>query len=168
MQPFIQQTSGRVSAVSGGPATIPRMRTTFRRTAVIFLTALLSVVTLGALPAHAVVVSLELRSGCVSAGTTFDYALRVRYTLTQDYPGGASLLLRFWGDDPSSDDLILGPIVYGLPPGDDNGFRDTCVNSGTLDEDWGEDEIYAGVRVYDAFTGVQREVAETNRIRGSF
>jgi hypothetical protein len=43
-----------------------------------------------------------------------------------------------------------------------------CANASTLNEDWGQDEIYVGVRVYDAATGRQVLTVETNRIIGHF
>jgi len=169
MQTFIQYTSGRIRVVSAPPVTMRHMKAALRRTAVV-LTALVSVVALGAVPAHAVTVALSLPYvGCTnSAGTQFDYVMRVNYTLHRYYPNGSRVVIRYWGDDPSSDDLLMGPVEFRLPYWLDTGYLDVCVNSSTLDEDWGEDEIYAGVRVYDAVTGVQHEVAETNRIHGYF
>jgi len=41
-----------------------------------------------------------------------------------------------------------------------------CVNASTLNEDWGRDESYVGVRVYNAATGQQVDKVETNRITG--
>jgi len=139
------------------------MKTAFRRAAVL-MAALVSVIALGAVPAQAVTVALSLRPGCDG----LDYTLRVNYILHLGYPGGSRVVIRYWGDDPSSDDLLVGPKEFFLASFQDIGFLDICVDSETLNEDWGEDEIYAGVRVFDAVTGVQREVAETNRISGDF
>ena len=44
---------------------------------------------------------------------------------------------------------------------------DFCVNRSALDEDWGRDEIYAGVRVFNA-AGQQIETVESNRLYDHF
>jgi hypothetical protein len=42
------------------------------------------------------------------------------------------------------------------------------VNTGTLNEDWGRDEIYAGIRVFNTATNQQVDKVETNRITNYF
>jgi hypothetical protein len=63
-----------------------------------------------------------------------------------------------WGDDPYSDDLLARPYLqYGS-----GGYIHfaVCVNKGTLNEDWGQDEIYVGVRVHNPVTNQQLDKAE--------
>jgi hypothetical protein len=119
-------------------------------------------------PAAAATATLSIPyRGCVNSyGQQFDYTLRVQGT-TGYYPSGMRVEARLWGEDEWSDDFLGGPYVLSSAF---SGFYmiDVCVNSSTLNEDWGQDEIYAGVRVYDASTGKQREVVESNRIRDYF
>jgi len=71
---------------------------------------------------------------------------------------------RLWGDDPYYDDFLAGPYLsqsfFGWF------YTAICVNASTLNEDWGRDESYVGVRVYNAATGQQVDKVETNRITG--
>ncbi|HZM81768.1 MAG TPA: hypothetical protein VFC19_39105 [Candidatus Limnocylindrales bacterium] len=145
------------------------MKTAFRRAAVL-LAVLVPAVTLGAVPAHAATATLSLPySGCQdSTGRNYDYVMRVHATSTRSYPDGGWIVVRVWGDDPSSDDLLLGPLTWSFEFWSGGAFLDMCVNRGTLNEDIGGDEIYAGVRFFDARTGQQAEVVESNRIYGSF
>jgi hypothetical protein len=93
--------------------------------------------------------------------------------------------IRLWGEDPVSDDLLSGPVYVSpalpdKPPNPrcgyfyrDGGFLKIrgCVGKPktflNLNEDWGEDEIYAGVRVLNP-AGATLRSAETNRITGSY
>jgi hypothetical protein len=121
----------------------------------------------GAASASAATATLSIAyAGCVNSyDQQFDYTMRVRGT-TANYLQ-RRVEVRLWGEDTWSDDFLGGPYVLSTPFG---GFYqvDFCVNSSTLDEDWGEDDIYAGVRVFNAATGRQTESVESNRIRGYF
>jgi hypothetical protein len=81
---------------------------------------------------------------------------------------GFKFVVRLWGDDPVSDDLIRGPVE--LEPrlvGTTLYFRWPLpgLSRRTLDEDpapFDADEIYAGVRLIDS-GGNTRALAESNR-----
>jgi hypothetical protein len=122
----------------------------------------------GAATAAAATATLSIPySGCVNSyGTHFDYTMRVQGT-TGYYSYGMRVEVRLWGDDEWYDDFLLGPVVQSYDWG---GFYsiDFCVNKSTLNEDWGQDEIYAGVRVFDASSGIQKEKVESNRIHDYF
>jgi hypothetical protein len=106
-------------------------------------------------------------TGCVnSQGTQYDYTMRVHGT-TNYYPDGMRVEVRLWGEDEWYDDFLGGPYVASYDWSGSYSI-DFCVNRSTLNEDWGRDELYAGVRVFDASTGKQREAVETNRIRDYF
>jgi hypothetical protein len=120
----------------------------------------------GAARASAATAALSIPySGCVNSyGTHFDYTMRVQGTTANYY--GMRVDVRLWGDDEWYDDFLGGPFVQSYTFG---GFYsvDFCMNKSTLNEDWGQDEIYAGVRVFDG-SGRQRETVESNRIRDYF
>jgi hypothetical protein len=111
--------------------------------------------------------TLKLYSGCVNSyDQHFDYTLVVQGTTNPLSWAATRVEIRLWGDDEWYDDLLRGPLYsyqdwsslyYGI-----------CVNSSDLDEDWGHDEVYAGVRWYSTATGKQYASAETNRIGGYF
>jgi hypothetical protein len=75
--------------------------------------------------------------------------------------------VRIWGDDTYSDDFLTGPVRFSYSGGFANEFWMPGLCS-ALDEDWGVDEIYAGMRIYDGVTGKQVDAIESNRVRGSF
>ncbi|MGW4465121.1 hypothetical protein [Micromonospora sp. NPDC004704] len=135
---------------------------------VVVTAAVLAVATVtgGAAPAFAATATLSIFTGCqTDDGRYYDYVLRVQGT-TRYYPDGMRVDVRLWGDDEWSDDLLGGP--YSSYSESSGSFSTAvCMNSSTLNEDIGQDEIYAGVRVYD-HAGVQRETAETNRIHNYF
>jgi hypothetical protein len=121
----------------------------------------------GAASASAATATLSIAyAGCVNSyGQQFDYTMRVRGT-TANYPG-MRVEVRLWGEDTWSDDFLGGPYVQSYPFGGSY-LIDFCVNRSALDEDWGRDEIYAGVRVFNTATGKQTETAESNRIYDYF
>ena len=139
-----------------------------RRLAVVGAAAA-AVVALGAVPAQAATATLSIPFvNCEnSQGTIFDYYMRVDVTLSGTYGYGGHIIVRIWGDDSFSDDLLLGPVRWDFGPFASRVFVDLCVNSSTLDEDIGEDEVYAGVRVFNS-NGVQTEVVESNRLEDNF
>jgi len=120
----------------------------------------------GAADASAATATLSIPyTGCANAyGQQFDYTMRVRgTTATHDR---MRVEVRLWGEDEWSDDFLVGPISQSY---DFGGFYsvDFCINKSTLDEDWGRDELYAGVRVYNA-AGRQIESVESNRLYDYF
>jgi hypothetical protein len=110
--------------------------------------------------------SIPYRNCVGGDGRIYDYTLRVSGT-TRYYPDGMRVEVRLWGDDSYSDDFLSGPFISYYEEGSSY-FVEFCVNKSTLDEDLGEDEIYAGVRVYDRATGSLRETVESNRIHDYF
>jgi hypothetical protein len=120
-----------------------------------------------------------LGTGGVASASTPDPSLRIqRYQdeygtynlLTVQgtvpwYGWGSRVVVRLWGDDSSYDDLLDGPANADYFDGF-NFTRSFWIGDSTLDEDWdGQDEIYAGIRMYDS-SGTQRKAAETNRVYG--
>ena len=80
-----------------------------------------------------------------------------------------NVVIRLWGDDPASDDLLMGPytpVVSAAYFGLSYSIANKVPNS-LLNEDWGGDEIYAGVRLVQPNTTTLRS-AETNRVYGSW
>jgi hypothetical protein len=85
---------------------------------------------------------------------------------------GHRILMRLWGDDPVSDDLLQRPYLFGFD------VKPCCaatwttfkwarwVNSRVLDEDHypDRDEIYAGIRLVDSSGRTIRSV-ESNRVK---
>ena len=112
--------------------------------------------------------TLKIYSGCVTSDGSqdrqWDYTLVVQGTTS--YQGEAREEIRLWGDDPSYDDLLAGPYTHRSSGG--YFYFAFCVNTGTLNEDWGRDEIYAGIRVFSTATNQQVDKVETNRITNYF
>ena len=121
----------------------------------------------GAASASAATATLSIAyTGCVNAyGQEFDYTMRVRGT-TANYQS-MRIEARLWGEDEWSDDFLGGPYVQSYIYGGSY-ILDFCVNKSTLNEDWGRDEIYAGVRVFNGATGKQTESVESNRLYDYF
>jgi hypothetical protein len=83
---------------------------------------------------------------------------------------GHKVQLRLWGEDTFSDDLLMGPynatyfassqglqfhkVLIGIP-------------NSVLNEDWGTDELYTGIRLLNRNNQTVRS-GETNRVTGSF
>ena len=77
------------------------------------------------------------------------------------FPG--NMRITFWGDDWSDDKIWEKTAsTYG-----DGSFWDQSILAGlSLDEDWGEDEIYATVRITDPVYGAT--TFKTNVVVGDF
>jgi hypothetical protein len=127
-------------------------------------------VALGAVPANAATATLSIPyANCEnSQGRIFDYMMRVDVTLSRNYYDGGHVIVRIWGDDSYSDDLLLGPERQDFGELSGRVMVNLCINRSTLNEDVGTDEIYAGVRVFSHTNGAQTEVVESNRIVGNF
>jgi hypothetical protein len=90
---------------------------------------------------------------------------------------GYRFQIRVWGDDPVSDDLLLGPITPRMLHMWDGSFNagglgyvlDAPIANRVLDEDDSifdeRDEIYAGIRLLDPSGNTIRSI-ETKRISG--
>ena len=80
-----------------------------------------------------------------------------------------NVVIRVWGEDTFSDDLLIGPYnPYIWAEYDGLHFRDVrSVYNWVLNEDLGGDEIYAGVRLVHPTSTTLRS-AETNRAYGSW
>jgi hypothetical protein len=117
--------------------------------------------------AAAATATLSITTGCVdNSGRNYAYMLRVE-GVTRYNPSEMRVEVRLWGDDQWSDDFLSGPYVYTSE--ETGGYSLLiCVNGSTLNEDWGQDEIYASIRVYDPWTGRQFDSGESNRIHGYF
>ena len=121
--------------------------------------------------------SLTITSSCVGGGSACGVeAVKVTGFVSMTQSEAQSLLnqrynvvIRLWGDDAFSDDLLLGPYSPAEVYADSSGLRFKALNyvgSSLLNEDpgWGVvDEIYAGVRLLRPDTSTLRS-AETNRI----
>jgi hypothetical protein len=96
---------------------------------------------------------------------------------------GYTVMLRYWGDDPNSDDLLYGPIaapnVFAATDGLHFQHNVTLPHSvvdedntfGVLDDPAGlgqeQDELYVGARFLDP-SGNTVSLVESNRINGVF
>jgi len=147
------------------------MRTVATRILAVFAVAL-GLLGVAATPAFAATATARLDGGCHDDNgfPAYRYRILVDVDPAFYYPDGFKVVYRVWGDDPSSDDLLAGPFteIYDeiVPSVITVG---ACSNyNSTFDEDWGEDEIYFGIRIFDLSTGVQREVVESNRVVGYF
>jgi len=104
------------------------------------------------------------------------YNVTVCGNVSNAYPGGAYTEIRLWGSDTFSDDFLFGPwtttaVDFGFYPcpegGGGNISASFLVSRSTLDEDWGTDEVYAGVRARNNRNGSQQTFT-TNTISRSF
>ena len=104
------------------------------------------------------------------------YNVTVCGNVSNAYPGGAQAEIRLWGSDTFYDDFLFGPYVttaidYGAYPcpegGNGNIYASFLVSGSTLNEDWGTDEVYAGVRARNYRNG-SVQTFTTNTISRSF
>lgn len=160
------------------------MRTTLSRrasAAAALTTAALSALTLGAATAHTAIESMsaQLTVSPFIAGTSSNVAVFGKVAMTkaeaqQLINSGHRVALRLWGDDPSSDDLIMGPY-YATLVATDSGLEFHKVvldiRNGYLNEDNSifddHDELYVGARLVTSSGSTVRS-AETNRQYGYF
>jgi hypothetical protein len=80
-----------------------------------------------------------------------------------------NVVVRLYGEDTFSDDLLMGPYTAVSGANYDGLWFSIAhkVRNSLLNEDWGTDEIYAGVRLLKP-TGDTLRSDETNRVTGSF
>ena len=84
--------------------------------------------------------------------------------------GRHKIVLRLWGEDTFSDDLQMGPYpatVYATDKGLEFHKVLLQIDDDVLDEDWGADELYVGMRLVNA-NGATIRSGETNRVHGDF
>jgi hypothetical protein len=134
-------------------------------------------------PANAAVGSMSASLSIVPDGggghyVTVNGVLRTssQYEAGQLYGyNGCRAVFRLWGDDPASDDLLFdtsGMSHWTEPDGlHFQGFW--WAPAGRLNEDWGGDEVYAGVRLtsYWAAVGTCSSIvrsAQSNTVYGNF
>ena len=99
---------------------------------------------------------------CEANNQHYDYIMRVAGDAA-DY--SAYVRVTLYGDDSWSDDKLADYVVsYNAAPG--HYQYQLCVNTSTLNEDWGNDEVYARVDFVDHAGHVRR--VETNVIKGDF
>ena len=153
------------------------------RTAIATLIAALSVAAMiDAAPAKATVGSMSASLSIVpdGGGGHYVYVSGVVRTSSQYEADtlyayyGCRAVFRIWGDDPASDDLLL----------DTNGMSHTThadglhfsgfwwAPAGSLNEDWGGDEVYAGVRLVSGGSYARScptvRSAQSNTVYGNF
>jgi hypothetical protein len=91
---------------------------------------------------------------------------------------GLTIQLRYWGDDPSDDDLLVGPVKPQTVFADADGLHykhSQQISRSLLDEDGNldivtnseRDEIYVGARFVDP-DGKTLSLVESNRIYKDF
>jgi hypothetical protein len=102
-------------------------------------------------------------------GYNDQYSLTVSGSYSTYFPYGVDIVYRLWGEDEWFDDLLFTP-----PGATYQGYwmhsyeRQFTVAGSTLNEDWGWDEIYVDVRLYDHRTGKLVQTIETNRLYGTW
>jgi hypothetical protein len=101
-------------------------------------------------------------------GRIHDYLLRVAGDVDGSYPSGFRADVGLWGDDEWYDDKLLGPVSETFGSWATGYWVYLCVDSSTLDEDWGEDEVYARVSICVPGSGVCAENARSNVIERHF
>ena len=142
-----------------------------RRLLVVAGVVLALVAAIGVTPASAGTATLTIYvSNCeTSDGRIHDYLARSEVVFARYHPAGTRVVFTVWGSDTWSDDRRFGPAdldplwseVYA---GSRQRF-DLCLDSSTLNEDWGTDEIYIVFEFRDA-TSVEK--ATTPVVSGSF
>jgi hypothetical protein len=94
--------------------------------------------------------------------------VQVNGTLNPTFPNGVRITVELWGSDTFSDDFLERWTVKELPfPNPASYFVERCVLFSTLDEDIGQDEVYAKVFVDNRGPG-GRVSLRTQEISTSF
>jgi len=147
-----------------------------RRTAAALTVAAAAAAGLAAGPANAAIGSPsgELTVGPFSPGyhnvAVFGTAPMTRAEAQRLVNTGHRIQLRLWGDDAFSDDLLIGPYNATLVPTDKGlEFHKVLleIDDDRLDEDWGTDELYVGMRLVKP-NGSTLRSGTTNIVRGNF
>jgi hypothetical protein len=98
---------------------------------------------------------------------------------TSEYEAGRLLdsgclaVFRIWGDDPVSDDLLLdtNDMYHDIGPDGLHFSGFWWAPAGSLNEDWGGDEVYAGIRLISGAWPFRCSVtrsAQSNTVYGNF
>jgi hypothetical protein len=129
-----------------------------------------ALVGVGAAPAYAATATATLfgNSCLADNGNVMDFLIVVEGRVHREYESGFYVVYRVWGDDPESDDLLAGPFTDGLFLGSSYRVGVCSFANSIFDEDWGTDEVYFGIRIFDRNTNLQTEVVESNRIVHDF
>ena len=83
---------------------------------------------------------------------------------------GHRIQLRLWGEDTFSDDMLIGPYYATLVPTDKGlEFHKVLlqIDDDRLNEDWGTDELYVGMRLTKS-NGSTIRSGRTNVVRGDY
>jgi hypothetical protein len=101
--------------------------------------------------------------GCWEAAGTIPMS---NYDAEGYLDNGAALIVELWGDDPIYDNYLVGfvryenrtqgPLFYASDRGIE-WYWNGCLPRTTLDEDWGEDELYVAMAVIDGDGNVLAE-----------
>lgn len=152
------------------------------RTALAALIAALSVaVMIDAAPAEAAVGPMSASLSISPAGggfyqveisgvvptSSYSEALALHYNV---YFGRNRVEYRLWGDDPSWDNLLVGPHPVSSTDARADGlyfYESFKLRGSWLNEDWGCDEVYAGVRLLNS-SGSTIQSAQSNTVYGDF
>jgi hypothetical protein len=151
------------------------------RTAIAALIAALGVaVAIDAAPANASIGSMSASLSISPAGgglhnvvisgvvptSSYSEALALYYSV---YYSGYRIEYRLWGDDPIWDNLLFGPsgVSYYEAADGLHFYKSIQLKGKYLNEDWGGDEVYAGVRLLNS-TGSTIQSAQSNTVYGDF
>ena len=120
---------------------------------------------LGASPASAATspAVLSFFSGGCAGGLV---GLQATGSIDSGFGSITSLSLDFFGADTFSDDHLIGPIAVLNASGGINYVAQVCLSSSTLNEDIGQDEVYAIVGIATSSGSGLR--LKTNEITHSF
>jgi hypothetical protein len=147
-----------------------------RRTALALSLAAVAAAGMSAAPANAAIGSPsgQLTVGPFSPGyhnvAVFGVAPMSRAEAQNLVNSGHRIQLRLWGQDTFSDDLLIGPYNATLVPTDKGlEFHKVLLQIGDhrLNEDWGTDELYVGMRIVRP-NGSTLRSGTTNVVRGDF
>lgn len=149
------------------------------RTAIATLIAALSVaVMIDTAPANASIGSMSASLSISPAGGGLQtvYVSGVVRTSSESealnlyYSLGYRAVFRLWGDDPIWDNLLWDTSYMANYDAEPDGLYFSgviVVPSSRLNEDWGGDEVYAGVRLINS-SGSTIRSAQSNTVNGNF
>lgn len=82
---------------------------------------------------------------------------------------GYNVTFRLWGSDTFSDDFLFGPSPSSLTATSQGLAYEgsAVVRSSLLNEDWGQDEVYAGVRLVTSYGYVNNKPREGSTVRSA-
>jgi hypothetical protein len=82
---------------------------------------------------------------------------------------GYNVTFRLWGSDTFSDDFLFGPSPSSLTATSQGlAYQGSAVvRSSLLNEDWGQDEVYAGARLVTSYGYVNNKPREGTTVRSA-